>query len=60
MMRINLRVIVVLSINDADYRCIINRISKGDAVKLLENADLVQKKGILQKKNFFFFNYCHI
>ena len=54
MMRINLRVIVVLSINDADYRCIINRISKSDAENLLENADLVQKKGILQKKKKFF------
>ena len=36
--------IAILNINGADYRCIINGISKSDAVNLLENDDLVKKK----------------
>ena len=34
----------ILNINGADYRCIINGISKSDAVNLLKNADLTEKR----------------
>ena len=37
MMFINLNNIAVLNICGVDYRCIINSISKGEAVNLLEN-----------------------
>ena len=46
MMSINLNNIAILNINSVDYRCIINGISKGDALNLLKNADLT-KKGVL-------------
>ena len=40
MMSINLNDIAILNICGVDYRCIINRISKREAVNLLRNADL--------------------
>ena len=38
MMSMSLRDIAVLNINGADYRCVINRISKSEARNLLQNA----------------------
>ena len=46
MMSINLNDIAILNISGADYRCIINGISKRDALNLLKNANLT-KKGVL-------------
>ena len=39
-MPINLNDITILSINGADYHCIIDGISKSDAINLIKNADL--------------------
>ena len=35
--------IVILNIKDADYRCIINRITKNEAINLIQNIDLIKK-----------------
>ena len=43
MMSMNLYDIAILNINGANYCCIINRISKSEATKLLQNADLSEK-----------------
>ena len=42
----NLSEIAILIIED-DYHCIISRISKSDAIKLLRNIDLTEKSGTL-------------
>ena len=43
MMSMNLSDIAILNINCADYRCIINRISKNDTINVLKNVDLIEK-----------------
>ena len=47
MMSMNLSSISVLNVNGADYRCIITRIRKSEAVNLLQKADLKNKSGTL-------------
>ena len=47
MMSINLSDIAILNIKDSDYCCIINLISKNEAIKLMQNADLTDKGGTL-------------
>ena len=47
MMSMKLSDIAFLNINGADYRCIINRISKNEAINLLKIADLIEKSGRL-------------
>ena len=47
-MYINLDNIVISNINGDDCRCIISEISKSEAVKLLQNADLTGKIGIFK------------
>ena len=47
MMSINLRVIAILNINGSDYRFIISLISRAKVLKLMENADLTQKRETL-------------
>ena len=47
MMSVNLDNIAILNIQGVDYCCIINRISKSDAVNLLQNADLTKNSGTL-------------
>ena len=47
MISISLKDIAILSINGADYLCIINGISKSNAIKLLRNANLNGKGGLL-------------
>ena len=42
----------ILNTNDADHRCIINRISKNEAINLLKNFDLTKKNGTLKTKKF--------
>ena len=47
MMSINLSDIAILNRKDSDYRCIISLISKNEAIKLMQNADLTEKGGKL-------------
>ena len=47
LMSANLNNIAILNINSADYRCIINGISKSDAVNLLQNTNLTEERGVL-------------
>ena len=44
MIFINLSDIAILNILGVDYRCIINLISKSDAVNVFQNADLTEGK----------------
>ena len=44
MMSMNLRDIAILKIKCTDYRCIITGISKSEAIKLLQDFDLTEKK----------------
>ena len=46
-MSMNLSDIPILNIKASDYCCIINRISKNEAISLMQNADLTEKSGIL-------------
>ena len=48
MMSANLSDIAILNIKCSDFRCVISLISKIEAIKLLENADLMEKDGTLQ------------
>ena len=43
MMSMNLGDITVLSIKSANYRCVISRICKSEAINLLPNIDLTKK-----------------
>ena len=47
MMSVNLNDIAILNRSSVDYLCIINGISKSDAVNLLQNANLIEGRGIL-------------
>ena len=47
MKSINLSNIAILTIKGSDYRCIISLISKTETIKLLQNADLIEKSGTL-------------
>ena len=47
MMSMNLSDIAILNIKVFDYRCIISLISKYEAVKLMQKADLTEKTGTL-------------
>ena len=49
MMSVNLSEIAILKIKSSDYRCIISLISKNEAIKLLQNADLTEKSGTFKK-----------
>ena len=53
MMPMSLTNIDILDIYSVDYRCIIARISKSEAMNLLKNADLSEKIGRLQEMTFF-------
>ena len=53
-MSINLSNIAILNIKASDYRRIINLISKNEAIKFMQNADLTEKNEILLNiKNLF-------
>ena len=39
--------IAILNIHVADYRCIISRISKSEAINLMQNVELSEKSGLL-------------
>ena len=49
MMSVKLSDIAILNMESADHRCIISRISKSEAINLLENIDLAKKKRIIIK-----------
>ena len=44
MMSMNLSDIAILYIHRANYRCIISKVSKSDAVNLMQNIDLSEKQ----------------
>ena len=56
-MPMNLSDIAILNINGVDYFCIITRISKGEAAKLLQTADLNKKKQKHIKYETFILKY---
>ena len=43
MMSMNFSDTTILNIKGYDYRCIINRMSKSEAVNLMQNTDLTKK-----------------
>ena len=47
MMSINLRDNAILNIKGSDYRCVISRISKGEAINIMQIIDLAGKSGTL-------------
>ena len=47
MMFMNLNNITILDIDGADYRCIINEISKSEAINILQNINLAERSGTL-------------
>ena len=53
LMSINLNDFTILNIKASDYRWIISLISKDEAIKLLQNADLTGKKLKIIKSNLF-------
>ena len=55
-MSINLNEIAILNIRGVDYRCIINRIDKSEAVNFLQSANLTEERGVLSTYK----NYYHI
>ena len=53
MMTITLSDIAILNIHVVDYRCIISRYGKNEAINLLQNVDLTEKNGTLLNVIFF-------
>ena len=53
LMSMNLNDFSILNIKASDYRWIISLISKDEAIKLLQNADLTGKKLKIIKSNLF-------
>ena len=47
MMSLNLTTINILNVHVVDYRYIISRIKKNDAINLMQNIDLTEKSGTL-------------
>ena len=47
MTSLNLSYIAILNIKGSDYCCIISLISKNEAIKSMQNADLTEKSGTL-------------
>ena len=48
-MSVNLSNITMVNIKSSDYRCIITLIRKNETMNLLQNADLTEKNGTLQR-----------
>ena len=46
-MSMKLRDIAILNIKGSDYCCIISEVGKGEAIKLLQNIDLIEESGAL-------------
>ena len=49
MMSMDLSDIAILDIKGSDYCCIISLISKNEAINVMQNADLIEKKGSVIK-----------
>ena len=49
MIFINLSDIAILNINGSDYHCIISLMRNNEAINLLQNADLTEKKELHKK-----------
>ena len=47
MMSVNFSGIAIVNIKGSDYLCIINRISKSEAINLMQNFDLTKKRKAL-------------
>ena len=47
MISVNLSDIAILNVQGSDYGCIITLISKNEAINLLQNADLTEKRGTI-------------
>ena len=47
MMSMNLSNTAISNIKSADYCCIISKITKNEAINLMENVDLTEKSGTL-------------
>ena len=47
MTSVDIKRIALLNIHGLDYRCIINKIGKIEAISILKNADLTEKIGAL-------------
>ena len=47
MMSMNLNGIAILNMECSDYHCIISKISKSEAINLMQNTDLTKKSGKL-------------
>ena len=47
MMSMNLSDIAILNIKSADYCCITGRISKSEVINLMQNINLIEKRGTL-------------
>ena len=46
----NLSDFAILNIKGSDYRCIVSRISKNEAINVMQNAYFTEKSGRLQNK----------
>ena len=53
----NLNSTAILIINGIDYCCIISRITKNEAINLLRNAYLSEKKWLIIKQKSFYIIY---
>ena len=53
MMYIKFSDIAILNIKCSDYHCIVSLLSKKEAIKLMQNADLTEKQNIIKHKNVF-------
>ena len=54
MMSMNLNDIAILNIKSADYPCVINGISKSEAINLMQNIDLTAKSGTLRSIKIYY------
>ena len=54
MMSINLSSIAILNIKGADYSSSISRISKSEAIDLMQNTNLTEKSGTLQHITIYY------
>ena len=57
MMSMNLKNIAILNIKVADYHCIITEIRRNEAISVIQNTDLNEKRGTLQNTKKFIFIY---
>ena len=52
MMSMNISNVVILNIKGADYGCIVDRISKSEAINVMQNINLTKKKQNIIKYKF--------